>query len=616
MSKKSGDNKNGVPAKSSTKPTKPKAPRAERVPSAPKPGAPTFEDLGDLPSGYGAMFLIARDPHWLFCYWDFDYTFFPANRQLLLQVYRGDLLETVIEINEIARNWYIPVLSADADYRVVFGHRSGEGKWTEVGSAGPTRTPPESISGNWETQFATVPFHLSFNFLLDVIAAAKAENVPLAQALGQLQASATGGTSSFGIDQMQLLETLLGKELLERLFSMNSGQVIDYLRGELGSSLNSESASELIAKGRLASLLAPSQSSLFSGAIGRILAQELASGGVSSFGRTGVSTTQLGGSSSEIRSSQIGGESSSLGGESSSLGGASSSSEIGGQSSGIGGFSSEIGGSSSELGGLSSELGGASSEFGGLSARLGGFSSELGGLSSELGGLSSEFGGLSSETFSSGFGFVESSGFGPLYSASLAGASETISSWFSGLTSSSWFNSETISSWLTGESFASWESTLSSYGLSSFSSSFEQLGQLAGLSSWSGLEFGMSSWSELVSESSLFSGVGASWSAQPFGEFERGFFMHVNAEVIFYGGTDPRAKVTIDGQPIQLQPDGTFRYHFKFPDNNFEIPIIAVSPDGVETRSATLYFKRETTREGDVGATVQPPYLGVPMGAR
>ncbi len=68
--------------------------------------------------------------------------------------------------------------------------------------------------------------------------------------------------------------------------------------------------------------------------------------------------------------------------------------------------------------------------------------------------------------------------------------------------------------------------------------------------------------------------------------------MHVNAEVIFYGGTDPQAKVTIAGRPVQLQPDGTFRYHFKFPDNEFEIPIVAVSPDGVETRSATL-FSRE-----------------------
>ena len=45
-----------------------------------------FEDLGEMPSGYGDMFAIARDPHWLFTYWDFDYSKFPATRKLYLDV--------------------------------------------------------------------------------------------------------------------------------------------------------------------------------------------------------------------------------------------------------------------------------------------------------------------------------------------------------------------------------------------------------------------------------------------------------------------------------------------------------------------------------------------------
>jgi uncharacterized protein len=144
--------------------------------------------------------------------------------------------------------------------------------------------------------------------------------------------------------------------------------------------------------------------------------------------------------------------------------------------------------------------------------------------------------------------------------------------------------------------------------------SSEQLSS-AWSSSWSGLEFGPSSWSELISESSLFSAVGASWGGESFGLTQREFFMHVNAEVIFYGGTHPDAKVTVAGKPNQLKPDGSFSYHFIFPDRYFEIPIVAVSPDGKETRSAVLFFRRETTRQGDVGHTVQPPYLAEPMGA-
>lgn len=124
------------------------------------------------------MFVIARDPHWLFTYWDFDYAKFPTPRKLFLEVYRNDELESTIEINEIARNWYIPVHSAGTAYSVVFGHRDANDTWTSVGKAGPTSTPPESVSVNWDTQFATVPFHLSFNFLLDVISAAQAEASP------------------------------------------------------------------------------------------------------------------------------------------------------------------------------------------------------------------------------------------------------------------------------------------------------------------------------------------------------------------------------------------------------------------------------------------------------
>jgi Domain of unknown function (DUF4912) len=524
------------------------SPNAPAKGGTPPPGPPEYEDLGELPSGYGEMFVVARDPHCLYSYWDFDYSQFPQSRKLLLQIFRGETLENVIEINEIARNWYIPVQAADADYRVCFGYRDANDNWTEVGSAGPTHTPPESISPKWETEFATVPFHLSFNFLVDVIEAAQAKHEPLTEALGRLQQTAVGAggeSSSWGIDQMRILEQLLGKNFLDRLFSMNSAEITEFFRTEFSEKLDSESASELLAKGRLALLLAPGEtSSLFSGSFGEWLRQELSSAGVSSF-----ALAQLGGISSEFLSS-----------------GAFSSAELAAR-----------GLSSAELAarGLSSAE---------LAAR---------GLSSaELAA-----GGLSSAELAAGGVSSAELAAGGLWSGALAAA---------GLSSGA-FASELFPLGLASESFASWQSGIG--GMSSYS-------LISGVSSWSGLEFGISSWNELISESSLFSGFGASWSAQPFGGIERGFFMHVNAEVIFYGGTHPQARVTIAGNPVQLQPDGTFRYHFKFPDHDYEIPIIATSPDGVETRSATLFFRRETAREGEVGATAQPAHLNEPMGRR
>ncbi|MEO6053751.1 MAG: DUF4912 domain-containing protein, partial [Chthoniobacterales bacterium] len=180
---------------------------------------------------------------------------------------------------------------------------------------------------------------------------------------------------------------------------------------------------------------------------------------------------------------------------------------------------------------------------------------------------------------------------------------------------------------LTGESLSSGQlfSLLSSWNEAGFSSWIKSLPEAPSISSFSEFREAVSSWLEhassswspealsswsLSSLSSWGGSEGSSW------EGSRGFFMNVNAEVIFYGGTDPRAKVWIDGEPIQLAADGTFRYHFRFANDDYEIPIVAESPDGVEKRSATLHFKRQTQTSGGVDATAQPPHLIPPMGAK
>lgn len=179
------------------------------------------------------------------------------------------------------------------------------------------------------------------------------------------------------------------------------------------------------------------------------------------------------------------------------------------------------------------------------------------------------------------------------------------SSW-SGLSQSSWGSSSLsglLQSVQSSGAGASWNAAALSSWLQAATSSWAT----SALSSWS--QAAMSSWGSAETSS-----WGASENVGSFGFVQREFFMHVNAEVIFYGGTHPEAKVTIDGKPVSLAPDGSFRYHFVFPDGNYEIPITATSPDGLETRSATLRFERGTARTGEVGHTEQPP-LAAPMGA-
>lgn len=74
----------------------------------------------------------------------------------------------------------------------------------------------------------------------------------------------------------------------------------------------------------------------------------------------------------------------------------------------------------------------------------------------------------------------------------------------------------------------------------------------------------------------------------------RQFWLLADAALIIYGATEPGATVTIAGQPVPLNPDGTFRFHLSFQDGQLDFPILAVAEDGVQSRSIHLRFSRET----------------------
>ncbi|HVV01159.1 MAG TPA: DUF4912 domain-containing protein [Verrucomicrobiae bacterium] len=90
---------------------------------------------------------------------------------------------------------------------------------------------------------------------------------------------------------------------------------------------------------------------------------------------------------------------------------------------------------------------------------------------------------------------------------------------------------------------------------------------------------------------------------------ERSFWFNINAELVVYGATEPDARVTIGGKPIRLRPDGTFSYRFALPDGYYELPAVAISADGFESRGAELRFTRFTRYEGDVAAHPQDTAL-------
>ena len=110
---------------------------------------------------------------------------------------------------------------------------------------------------------------------------------------------------------------------------------------------------------------------------------------------------------------------------------------------------------------------------------------------------------------------------------------------------------------------------------------------------------------------SAFSPSGSSWSAAP----QKGFWFAVNAELIIYGATEPDAKVTVDGKPIKLRSDGTFSFHYSFPDGQYKLPVVAVSKAGDDQREVQLTFERQTRAKGELGSVKQPAHLKSPAAA-
>jgi hypothetical protein len=72
------------------------------------------------------------------------------------------------------------------------------------------------------------------------------------------------------------------------------------------------------------------------------------------------------------------------------------------------------------------------------------------------------------------------------------------------------------------------------------------------------------------------------------------FQLAVDAEVVVFGATQWDAHVTLQGEPVQLNPDGTFTVRLHMPERRQVIPVVASSSDGVEQRTISIAVERNT----------------------
>lgn len=99
-------------------------------------------------------------------------------------------------------------------------------------------------------------------------------------------------------------------------------------------------------------------------------------------------------------------------------------------------------------------------------------------------------------------------------------------------------------------------------------------------------------WQERVKQGLFSSGLSSSPVKKEIKE--RNFWLKVDCELIVYGATEADAKVTVQGVPIKLRPDGTFTLRYYLPDGKQVIPVEATSADKLEKRTITPTVTRET----------------------
>jgi hypothetical protein len=94
--------------------------------------------------------------------------------------------------------------------------------------------------------------------------------------------------------------------------------------------------------------------------------------------------------------------------------------------------------------------------------------------------------------------------------------------------------------------------------------------------------------------SPMMTRYGAGAEAIVNGHRKREFHFELDAELIIYGSTEREAHVMLQGEPVQLRPDGTFTVRLSMPNCRQVIPAVASSPDGMEQRTIVLAIERNT----------------------
>lgn len=156
------------------------------------------------------LIAIARDPRTIFAYWNVDWpTVFkdalPVDRQVHLRIHCADgPEEKEVTVEPMAGMHYLTILQRHRACSIEIGYYLPSDVWHSVAMSNEIAIPFAQTSETEHVDLATIPFHLSFQKLVDLFGAAA--NDPLAAVISRFQASVVNGKNKkLSSDQRNIL---------------------------------------------------------------------------------------------------------------------------------------------------------------------------------------------------------------------------------------------------------------------------------------------------------------------------------------------------------------------------------------------------------------------------
>ena len=169
-----------------------------------------------LPRAYGppVLFAIARDSRCIFACWNIDWLSvfekaMPVDRQVHLRVYRADgLEEKSVAVEPMAGIHYVTTPEPYGSYRVEIGYYQPADFWHSVATSNEIVMPPYSSTEIADVDLVAIPFHMSFQQLLESFG--PANNTELATVISQFQKRALSSKerTRLGTEEKRILRRL------------------------------------------------------------------------------------------------------------------------------------------------------------------------------------------------------------------------------------------------------------------------------------------------------------------------------------------------------------------------------------------------------------------------